>query len=52
MTETIPTHIPKGSMCVNCINSMRDCMFLDFTKMRVFKMYDDGVKQVICSDHK
>lgn len=50
MTELpqVETHIPKGSMCCNCIHGSRDCSFLDFAAMKVVKTYPDGVKVVIC----
>ena len=48
----IPTHVPRGFMCMCCKHVHRKCNHLDFTKMQVIGIFkDDGVKEVKCVDH-
>ena len=32
---------PKGSMCMSCIHTERDCSFLDFSKMPILVSMKD-----------
>lgn len=34
-------HTPKGSMCVACVHSKRNCSTLAFDKMPVIEKYND-----------
>jgi len=48
----IPTHVPRGFMCIGCKHVHRKCNHLDFTKMQVIYVWkDDGVKEVKCVDY-
>ena len=46
---------PKGSMCINCGNWMKDCHKLDFQSMRPLDKYQADGKQYIevkCNNYK
>ena len=46
---------PKGSMCINCGNWMKDCHKLDFQSMRPLDKYEADGKQYIevkCNNYK
>ena len=48
----IPTHVPRGFMCIGCKHVHRKCNHLDFTKMQVIGIFkDDGTKEVKCTDY-
>jgi hypothetical protein len=44
------TYQPKGSMCMSCTRKFEVCKF-DFSKMKVIKVYPDGVKAVKCEHY-
>lgn len=48
-TMTTQTYIPKGSMCIACVQPSTTCAGLDFKAMPVLKTYPDGTKAVKCS---
>lgn len=53
MDKVIPSHIPRGFMCIGCKHKHRKCNHLDFTKMRVIGVYkDDCTKEVKCIDYE
>lgn len=41
---------PKGSLCMACADSGKDCSGKDFASMKPVKVYPDGVKAVKCID--
>ncbi|SNS16924.1 hypothetical protein [Pseudomonas segetis] len=43
---------PKGSMCASCARKHKDCSALPFDKMKVIKVYGDGVKAVRCTEYR
>jgi len=46
-------HVPKGSMCVNCINAKDDCSSLEFNRMRVIGRFsEEGANflEVACTE--
>lgn len=51
----MPTHIPKGEMCLTCVHARDSCASLSFKSMQVigkFKDEDGTFKEVACTNRR
>lgn len=46
INEQTKVYHPKGSMCANCQNRLKDCTDLNFNEMRVIKQYKSKEGQI------
>jgi hypothetical protein len=48
--ENYYLYTPKGSMCNRCVNALKDCSGLDFSKMKVIEVYHDWEFNIVKCD--